>query len=300
MQGDCLEKMKLIADGQMDAIICDPPYGTVNGAGLDGWEGNKTDWDTAIKPADIFNNAERLLREKGILILFSQEPYTSRLITEAHGNLPFSYRMIWQKDHFANALIAKKAPVSYYEDIIVFCKNYSTLGLNPLRNYARDLFKYIGKTKKQIFEDMGNQSVCHFMRTESMQFGICTESCYKNLSELYKILEWKGYKTFEEVMNMNMNRTFNLVQGKNYKSNILAYKKDYQGLHPTQKPVALMQDLVETYTNEGDKVLDFTCGSGSTGVACKKAKRHFIGIELDPKYCETARKRIKEITLEDF
>ena len=48
MQGDCLEKMKLIADGSMDAIICDPPYGTVKGAGLDGWEGNKTDWDVII------------------------------------------------------------------------------------------------------------------------------------------------------------------------------------------------------------------------------------------------------------
>lgn len=296
MHGECLEKMKLIADGSMDAIICDPPYGTVKGAGLDGWDKSKTEWDTAINPAEIFKECERVLRENGKLILFSQEPYTSKLITEAHGNLPFNYRLIWLKDHFANALVAKKAPVSYFEDIIVFTKKYDTLDLNPLRNYARNLFKFIGKTKKDIFKDMGNQSICHFMRTESMQFGICTESCYNQLIEIYLINEWDGFKPFSELKRLNLKAesTFNLPLGEKKKSNVLSYKKDYQGLHPTQKPVELMKDLVRTYTNEGDKVLDFTCGSGSTGVACKQLRRNFIGIELDPAYCEVARKRLKD------
>ena len=89
-------------------------------------------------------------------------------------------------------------------------------------------------------------------------------------------------------------RVFNLPQGAKYKSNILKYKKDYSGLHPTQKPVALMIDLIQTYTNEGDTVLDFTMGSGSTGVACVKTGRKFIGIELDPEYFDIACKRISE------
>lgn len=63
-------------------------------------------------------------------------------------------------------------------------------------------------------------------------------------------------------------------------------------LHPTQKPVALMEYLIQTYTNEGDTVLDFTMGSGTTGVACKNLNRSFIGIELDKKYFEIAQKRI--------
>lgn len=62
--------------------------------------------------------------------------------------------------------------------------------------------------------------------------------------------------------------------------------------HPTQKPVALMEYLTKTYTNEGETVLDFTMGSGTTGVACKKLNRNFIGIELDPTYFEIAQKRI--------
>ena len=64
-------------------------------------------------------------------------------------------------------------------------------------------------------------------------------------------------------------------------------------VHPTQKPVALMEYLINTYTNENETVLDFTMGSGSTGVACKKLNRNFIGIELDTGYFEIAKKRIE-------
>ena len=65
-------------------------------------------------------------------------------------------------------------------------------------------------------------------------------------------------------------------------------------VHPTQKPVALMEYLIKTYTNEGETVLDFTMGSGTTGVACKNLNRNFIGIELDPEYFKIAEKRINE------
>ena len=68
--------------------------------------------------------------------------------------------------------------------------------------------------------------------------------------------------------------------------------KNENGLHPTQKPVALMEYLIKTYTNENETVLDFTSGSGTTGVACKNLNRKFIGIELDDKYFEIAEERI--------
>ena len=67
--------------------------------------------------------------------------------------------------------------------------------------------------------------------------------------------------------------------------------------HPTQKPLALMEYLIKTYTNQGDTVLDFCMGSGTTGVACKKLNRNFIGIELDKKYFDIAEKRINETTV---
>ena len=77
MHGDCLERMKEIPDGSVDAVICDPPYGTIRGAGLDGWTDGKTDWDSTIETSAMLEQCNRILRTNGALVLFSQEPYTS-------------------------------------------------------------------------------------------------------------------------------------------------------------------------------------------------------------------------------
>jgi len=81
---------------------------------------------------------------------------------------------------------------------------------------------------------------------------------------------------------------------RNYPKSILTFKYDKDKLHPTQKPVALMEYLIKTYTNEGDLVLDNCMGSGTTGVACKNLNREFIGIELDEKYFKIAKQRIED------
>ena len=86
--------------------------------------------------------------------------------------------------------------------------------------------------------------------------------------------------------------TFNLWEGNKYKSNILKYKKDYDGYHPTQKPILLLEDLIKTFSNENDLVVDLTMGSGSTGVACKNTNRSFIGIEKDENYFKIAEQRM--------
>ena len=110
----------------------------------------------------------------------------------------------------------------------------------------------------------------------------------------------KGFKDYKELEKLNKDfknkytSTFNLWEGNKYKSNILKYKKDYDGHHPTQKPVLLLEDLIKTFSNENDLVVDFTMGSGSTGVACLNTNRNFIGIERDSKYFEIATNRIKE------
>ena len=83
----------------------------------------------------------------------------------------------------------------------------------------------------------------------------------------------------------------------NYPNNVLMYANEASSnklrYHPTQKPVALLEYLIRTYTNEGETVLDFTMGSGSTGVACVNTGRKFIGIELEEKYFNIAKERIK-------
>ena len=78
--------------------------------------------------------------------------------------------------------------------------------------------------------------------------------------------------------------------GERYPIDVLEFPRDKGKLHPTQKPVALLEYLIRTYTDEGDTVMDNCMGSGSTGVACVNTRRNFIGIELDPNYFETAKK----------
>jgi len=87
--------------------------------------------------------------------------------------------------------------------------------------------------------------------------------------------------------------TTTINNGDRLPKRVIDFKQE-RGLHPTQKPVALMEYLIKTYTNEGETVLDFTMGSGTTGVACKNTNRNFIGIELDETYFKIAEKRINK------
>jgi site-specific DNA-methyltransferase (adenine-specific) len=85
----------------------------------------------------------------------------------------------------------------------------------------------------------------------------------------------------------------NKTDGLKHPKSVMKFNREPKPLHPTQKPVALMEYLIRTYTNEGETVLDNTMGSGTTGVACLRTNRHFIGIERDETYFAIARQRIE-------
>jgi len=319
--GDCLIESNKIESGTVDLILTDLPYGNMNTDG--GRKLGINGWDFVIEPKRVYEIANRVLRKNGKMILFSQEPFTTQLINEAIPNVPFNYRMIWEKDTFANALSAKKAPVSYYEDVLVFSKNHEFEGLHPLRPYFKKIMDFIGLNLKQINERLGHrraehafyvtpkqaiikevgQKADHVTRIGSSQFSLCTEKTYKELIEVFGIDEMEGFKNFSELKEIDdqfkkeFASTFNLWEGKKYKGNILKYKKDYNGYHPTQKPILLLEDLIKTFSNEGNLVVDLTMGSGSTGVACKNTNRSFIGIEKDENYFKIAEQRINARTL---
>ena len=299
MLGDCLDRMKEIPSGSVDMILTDLPYGTVKGIAdsesiKHGMKG-KVEWDSVIDTDKVMEAANRILRKNGKMILTAQHPFTNELINKALPNLPFNYSMIWEKDHFANALVANKAPVSYAEDILVFSKTHDHEQLHPLRDYFKSVMNFIGLTKKAIIDAAG-QCADHTFRVNSTQYGLCTSKTYNKLIDLFCIDKMKGYKEFTELQQINsvFNSVFNLWEGNKFKSNILKYKKDYTGHHPTQKPVLLLEDLIKTFSNDGDLVVDMTMGSGSTGVAAKNLNRKFIGIEMDEGYFNIAKKRIDE------
>jgi site-specific DNA-methyltransferase (adenine-specific) len=305
-KGDCLVESDKIESGSVDLILTDLPYGNMknirNPQRPKSW--GKEDylgWDDAINPKKVYEIANRILRKNGKMILFSQEPYTTKLITESIPNIPFSYRATWEKDNFANCLLSNKAMVSYTEDVLVFSKHFESENNddNPCKKYALKVFAYVNKTMKYLKEFYGNNNLSHFY-SSGKQFRLCTEPTYKNLINDFELRNMEGFLDYEVLKVMNRDyknkfaSTFNLWEGNKYKSNILKYKKDYDRHHPTQKPVLLLEDLIKTFSNENDLVIDLTMGSGSTGVACVNTNRDFIGIEMNDEYCNIATARINK------
>ena len=315
-QGDCLVESDRIESGSVDLILTDLPFGTMKGLDAEPIKGNNNknyvagggykkgyDWDAVIEPKKIYEVANRILRKNGKMVLFCQEPFTTQLINEAIPNVPFSYRAIWEKNDFANCLFAKKAMVNFYEDILIFSKNnpkHDFEGLHPLRKYFLTQKAESGLTDSEIKKILGNGMGGHYF-TNGSQFCLPTLNNYQKLQTTgYFKRDWNELKQIDteyrtellRQMNEQYPSTFNLWEGKKYKSNILKYKKDYDGYHPTQKPVLLLEDLIKTFSNECDLVVDLTMGSGSTGVACGNINRRFIGIEKEEKYFEIAVSRV--------
>jgi len=297
---DCLEGSKQIAPGSVDLILTDLPYGNMNTDG--GRKLGINGWDMAIEPEKIHEISNRILRKNGKMVLFSQEPYTTQLITNSNPNVPFSYRAIWEKDNFANALGVNKAMVGYYEDILVFSKTEDTEKTHPLREYFYSEYEKTGLSYKEInrdflgtaFEGGGGMAYNMLCRTR-LYFSMPTKDAYSKLQKTgFFDKDYEELRLIDTLYKKRYSSTFNLWEGGKYKSNILRYKKDYDGYHPTQKPVALLEDLIKTFSNEGDTVVDLTIGSGSTAIAAMDTKRNFVGFELDETYYNLANKRIAE------
>ena len=308
-KGDCLIESDKIKSGSVDLILTDLPYGTVKDIRKS--PASKTtglkvcEWDNTIPTERIMQIANRILRKNGKMLLTAQQPFTNELINKAIPSLPFSYCMIWEKDHFANSLLAKKAPLNYYEDILVFSKKQCYKAKHPLKEI---FFKIYQKhTKEDCLNAIrtsgrfsSEQSVnfhtsIKFGYGKGMVFELMVEDLFNHVKNVINIpYTYAELKQIDNEFKIKYASTFNLWEGNKYKSNILKYKKDYNGYHPTQKPILLLEDLIKTFSNEGDTVVDLTMGSGSTMVACQNTNRNGIGIEQLDKYFDIATQRTKE------
>ena len=234
--GDCLEVMKSIPDGSIDAIITDPPYGTT-----------ACKWDSVIDFDLMWEQLNRIIKPNGAIVLFGSEPFSSALRMSNIKNYKYDWK--WNKNKSTGFLNAKKQPLRRVEDILVFYKKQcvynpqKTTGHKPVNSFTKHTSD--GDT-------MGRTSL-------GISGGGQTDRYPINTLDI------------PVINNDNKDK-----------------------YHPTQKPVALMEYLIKTYTNEGELVLDFTMGSGSTGVACVNTNRNFIGVEQDDKYFDIATERINK------
>ena len=199
---DCFNIMgNLINQGvKVDLILTDPPYNTIKGIKLKGWDKKTTEWDNTLDTKTMFECIEKLLRVNGACILFSQEPYTSYLRQYNPYNMVFSYPLYWLKDHFANNLSCNKAPVNYIENLSVFYKKYDSEIQHPLRSYAKTLLDEIGLSYKSIEKKLGHSKADHFLnRINSSQFALCTEETYEELINVFSIDKFSCFLSYEDL-----------------------------------------------------------------------------------------------------
>ena len=230
--------MKDIADGSVDMVLADPPYG---------WGTTACKWDSIIPLVPMWEQLKRIIKPNGAIVMTASQPFTTTLI--ASNMKMFKYEYVWLKERGQNFVSAKKQFMRAHEVCCVFYKKQPTY--NPQMTAA---------LKENI---------------RKPQYHTAHKSNVYGLNKMPS----KDY---------DPTKRYPLSFGK------FNTGRARDKLHPTQKPVALMEYLIKTYTNENEIVLDFTMGSGTTGVACKNLNRDFIGIELDEKYFEIAKKRILE------
>ena len=308
-RGDCLELMKDIPDGSVDLVLTDPPYGTMKGAPISSWKARNdcAEWDTTLDTEKLFAEISRVLRRNGKAVLFCQEPYTSHLITNVPPSMLFCYRGIWLKNCSGNSMMAKTAMTSLFEDFCVFVNKETHGGLHKLTSKITDLVMDVGfdefakimmgegRYKNLSSAKIATHKKIHLDGWNDYDSNPFDEHMYSYLeTQIEMPYTFDEYFAIVAEYKEKTKSVFNLWQGGKSKSNVLEYKKDNGGYHPTQKPVALLEDLIKTYSNEGNTVLDFTMGSGSTGVACVNTGRRFIGIELDEGYFNIAKERIEK------
>lgn len=216
------------------------------------------EWDTVINFEPMWKELHRIVKINGAICLFGSEPFSSYL--RMSNIKEFKYDWIWKKNHASGAFLAKKMPMKTHEIISVFYIS------QPI--YNRQFIEREEKAKKRYISNLKNHSIEKnmFLRTTAHMRNIKHNPIDPFKSNPKSVLFFDG---------------------------VARNSKKEKSVHPTQKPVALLEYLIKTYTLECETVLDFTMGSGSTGVACKNLNRQFIGIEKDEKYFEIAKKRIE-------
>jgi site-specific DNA-methyltransferase (adenine-specific) len=215
-------------------------------------------WDTVIPFEPLWAQYKRLIKDNGAIVLTASQPFTSALVSSNIEN--FKHYWIWDKELAGAFALAKYRPMIVTEEICVFSNGGRV-------NYYPIMEKAIAKNIRPINR---GSSVSEATPVAS---GIAkSKDGYDNKTRFPKnIIKYSKY-------NAECNQR--------------------NRVHPTQKPVALFEYLIRTYTNEGDMVLDNCSGSGTTGIAALITKRNAILIDVSEKYCEIAAKRLAQGVLD--
>jgi len=218
-------------------------------------------WDSVIPFDQLWAQYRRITKPNAAIVLTASQPFTSALIMS---NVAwFKYEWIWEKGRASGFVHAKNKPMKAHENVCVFSSGTTVHASQSL-------------SRMPYFPQMEEGEP--YARTHTKT----------NTGKLNHAPS-KANEAFVGTTSEN--------SGTRYPRSVKFFSNHNVGkVHPTQKPVALMEYLIRTYTNEGQTVLDNTMGSGTTGVACANTNRKFIGIERDDRYFEIAKARIEQAT----
>lgn len=217
-------------------------------------------WDNIIPFEPMWEQINRVC--KGAIVLFAAEPFTSALIMS--NPKAFKEKLTWVKHKPSNIGNAKIRHLKYSEDIVVFANGKYTF--NPQ------------------YTERKSDRVRQAQKGNSKQWRTQRKDADVSFQTLYPPQEWTTYDADRKLQG-NVITIPSVVSNSKEKVN-----------HPTQKAVALLEYLIRTYSNEGETILDFTMGSGSTMVACANTNRAGVGIELMEEYYNIAIKRVTDAT----
>ena len=305
--GDCLDLMPSIPSKSIDMILCDLPYGTT-----------ACEWDSIIDMTRLWQEYARVIKDNGSIVLTAQGMFCAKLMT--FKETWFNHDYVWIKNQHSNFALVGIQPLRVFENVLVFRpprKDDIEIQFNKeLRAYFKQVNEFIGLKRSQIEQIIGHTGYHHSYGVTGCQFGLCTKETYEQLIACFKIDQMEGFLNYDTLQSMNPPYTFNFDDrvrkkqfttrdmiartktigdcAKDYKGHISKEYENYprntlyfdceRGMHPTQKPVALFEYLIKTYTNEGELILDNCSGSGTTAVACMNTNRRFICIERDETY----------------
>jgi len=220
----------------------------------------KCKWDTVINIEKLWEHYKRIIKKPtGVILLFGQQPFTSMLISSNYKW--YKYNLIWKKNKTTQFLLANYRPMKCTEDICVFSKGGAAAASRTTGNmtYNPQNLTPVNIKKRNSKERIGK------MLNQSHHLG----------------------PNNKLISNSEYSQKFT-----NYPTELLEFDIEYDTIHETQKPVKLTEYLINTYSNEGDTVLDNTMGSGTTGIGCINTNRKFIGIELKNIYYKLSKYRI--------
>ena len=247
--GDCFKVMPTLETASVDMVFADIPYNIT-----------EADWDQAqFDLTAMWAQLHRLVKPKRAMVFTAQNPFMAQLVMSNISN--FKSDWMWKKSRVSGALNAKKKPMRFFENVLVFAHG-GMPDYYPIK---------IKRGKTWISKRRTNQN----KQTQYDEVSGDKTNQYRAAND-----DWQYATTI-----LTANFTGGSGAGAKYKEH---------GKHPTQKPVALMSYLIRTYSKPGAVVLDFTMGSGSTGVAAIETDRRFIGIEMDEQHYATATERISK------